>query len=120
MQRYKADLRERFSNHPALVNAENWINAMFDAARATGAGWCNPLVTDSEDGLIVFEWWSDTRKLTVRRGAENKVVKRENVNGVKHRSEEITLDSTDDRKHEWLWLRGYLVTKPPWWSGSIY
>lgn len=45
-------------------NAANFLQAAFDEAICAGC-WALPLISASEEGAIVFEWWNLPRKLTV-------------------------------------------------------
>jgi hypothetical protein len=48
----------------AVELATAWLNEVFDTATNLG-GWSRPHLSSTAAGEIVFEWWKDTRKLTL-------------------------------------------------------
>ncbi len=51
--------------HTAVTRACKWIMGLYAAVSDAGYRWLAPLVSDSGDGGVMFEWWHDKRKLTV-------------------------------------------------------
>jgi hypothetical protein len=49
----------------AISFAEAWLSDLYQEVTAQGAVRLAPHVTSSAEGEVVFEWWNDSRKLTV-------------------------------------------------------
>ena len=57
-------------NPLAISNAMNWLEQMYSQIVSAQLEWRTPHITASEDGEVVFEWWSGDHKLTIYFGAD--------------------------------------------------
>lgn len=55
----------------ALSNARGVLDEIYATLLDAGRAWRSPLISASEDGSIVMEWWRDDRKITVYVGAQD-------------------------------------------------
>ncbi len=53
----------------AILYAVSWVNNFYQLV--TGLNWSSPNVTAGQQGEVVFEWWNDTKKLTVYLSNQN-------------------------------------------------
>lgn len=58
-------------NPDAMQNALGFINNIYLSASSTHLPWIQPHITSSENGDVVFEWWSGDHKLTIYVGEES-------------------------------------------------
>lgn len=52
-------------NSEAVKKAWTLVGDLYDSALETRLPWIQPHVASSEDGNVVFEWWSGSHKLTL-------------------------------------------------------
>ena len=88
----------------AISFAATWIEDIYRNALKAGQRWITPLITASEEGEVVFEWWHGQKKLTVTILGQTAVaVKRTGVRPHISR-EEVAAVSPQSRTRLWAWL----------------
>ena len=91
-------------NAVRIARAIAWVKDMYRDASATNEPWSTPLVTASEDGEILFEWWRDPKRLSVyitELGAE--YIKAWGPH-ILNEMEEGPADTSKIRRGLWQWL----------------
>jgi len=58
-------------NPLAIANALGWLEEIYTQIFEAKLGWLAPLITASEDGEVVFEWWRGDHELTLYFGADH-------------------------------------------------
>lgn len=53
-----------------IAKSLNWLNEEYDEIFNYGLFWRQPAISLSADGEVVFEWWSNNKKLTIYIGEE--------------------------------------------------
>lgn len=95
----------------SISKSRRWISQQYDAAMDTDHHWINPLITANMEGDVVFEWWTEDRKLTVRIGPDGmEAIKRWGQPPLRNRAE-ITVWSDVERRKVWRWLTGNESTR---------
>ncbi len=51
-------------NHVSIANATRSLVAFHNLAEKHNLAWCDPYISASQEGEVVFEWWKGVRKLT--------------------------------------------------------
>ena len=49
----------------AVGHAIEWLAGLYESLARKGGAWLAPLISDSADGGVMFEWWANKRKITV-------------------------------------------------------
>ncbi len=89
-------------NPQALERARQFLEDAFRDTVAT-VGWQSPLISASEDGEIVFEWWNGIRKLTIYVGADQSTFLKSWGPNIVDEMEDGVLTQTWDTSL-WRWL----------------
>lgn len=88
----------------AFESAREWVDYLREAAQFSGRAWVAPHIAADDEGEISFEWWRDSRKITIYFGAGRpEFIK---VWGA-HMQDEMTtgeLASSDTFRSLWIWL----------------
>jgi hypothetical protein len=88
----------------AIAVARQWLQPLFHATQYAGLPWHPPHITSSEDGEITFEWWQDSRKITVYFSENHAQVLKVWGADIHEEMEEAKLQSTDEFRRLWNWL----------------
>lgn len=94
-----------FPAHPlAADNAAQWFEELHNDIATLGLIWREPMVSSEPEGNIVFEWWRNSRKLTI-------YVAPDEIEYIKvwgpsmiHEMEDGFVTAPRERQELWRWL----------------
>jgi hypothetical protein len=87
----------------ALSFARNLVARFYASVVATGLSWQTPLVTASEEGSVVFEWWKGGRKVSLYIGPQQAHYIQVWGSDPEHEMLDGQLDE-DQFQRLWIWL----------------
>ena len=90
--------------YDAVTYADNWITQMFLEVVTSGNEWIRPNVTASEEGEVVFEWWRDTRKLTIYIGNQSAEYVKVWGTDINSEMSDGNADAVNTCRSLWEWL----------------
>jgi hypothetical protein len=88
----------------ALNRAANWLEGMHETAKSAGLRWIDPQVAVSPENDIVFEWWTDCRKLTAYFGSDDALLLRVWGPNIHTEMEETQAEDATAAVSAWSWL----------------
>ncbi|RUR71288.1 hypothetical protein EJP67_30010 [Variovorax guangxiensis] len=88
----------------AIANAEARLPELYRVSARVGI-WREPQVSASEDGEVIFEWWSDERKVTLYFAPESMEVVRSWGTNIDTEMDQSSLPSLDAFADVWIWLQ---------------
>jgi hypothetical protein len=91
-------------SYDAVEYAHRWLLSLYREVTGSGQKWCDPAITASGDGEVVFEWWKDSKKLTIYIGNQSAEYVKVWGPDINTDMEDGPADSPDMRDSLWKWL----------------
>lgn len=89
----------------AIRFAKAWLDQLKAVTEKCGRPWTRPLINSSAESEITFEWWSETRKLTVYFTDSGAEYVRVWGSDIDDQMDSGDLTTSDEFRDLWNWLR---------------
>ncbi len=84
--------------------AQHWLFLLYREITTSGNKWCDPAITASSEGEVVFEWWQEPKKLTIYVGNQSAEYVKVWGPDINTDMEDGSANSPDMRDSLWKWL----------------